>query len=252
MNQYRSSFLDTIPPVVKNLLVINVLFFLATFVLKQTHNIRLEEYLGLHYFMSHDFKIWQLVSYMFMHGDFTHLFFNMFALWMFGTVLENTWGSKRFLIFYFVTGIGAGLVQELVGTVRIYPLLSQLPSDVVELIKAEGRDVLLAGKNYANPVMADFNVIINSITVGASGSVFGLLLAFGMLFPNQPLFLMFIPIPIKAKYFVIGYAVIELFLGVGNFQFDNVAHFAHLGGMLFGYFLIRKWRRDANNRMFGN
>jgi len=250
MNQNRSSFLDTIPPVTKNLLIINVLFFLATLAFKQTLNIDLEEYLGLHFFWSRDFKIWQLISYMFMHGSFPHLFFNMFALYMFGSVLENTWGSKRFLIFYAVTGIGAGLVQELVCAIRLYPLLSQLPSDVIELIRNEGRDLLLSGKNYINPVMAEFNIIYNTITVGASGSIFGLLLAFGMLFPNQPLYLMFIPIPVKAKYFVIGYAVIELFLGVGNFQFDNVAHFAHLGGMFFGYFLIRKWKRDANNQMF--
>lgn len=252
MNQHHPSFLDNIPPVVKNLLIINVLFFLATFVFEQALNINLDEYLGLHFFRSRDFKIWQLVSYMFMHGSFTHLFFNMFALYMFGSVLEYTWGSKRFLIFYFITGIGAGLVQELVCAIRLYPLLSQLTPEAVELIKNEGRDVLLSGKNYANSVMGDFNLIYNTITVGASGSIFGLLLAFGMLFPNQPLYFMFIPVPIKAKYFVIGYAILELLLGVGNFQSDNVAHFAHLGGMFFGYFLIRKWKRDANNhQLFG-
>ncbi len=245
MNQYRSSFLENIPPVVKNLLIINVLFYLASITLPKMLGIDISYWLGLHYWQASDFYPFQLISYMFMHGSFTHLFFNMFGLYMFGAVLEYTWNSKRFLIYYMVTGIGAGIIQEITWTIDFYPLYREIANFPVSELRQ--------GVNIGGPIIYSTNdlfVLFNRfLTVGASGSIFGLLLAFGMMFPNQPLYLMFIPIPIKAKYFVIGYAVIELFLGVGNFQFDNIAHFAHLGGMLFGYFLIRKWKRDdINNR----
>jgi membrane associated rhomboid family serine protease len=250
MNQHRSSFLDSIPPVVKNLLVINLLFWLAAITLHQMKGINVNYWLGLHYWEASNFYPFQFITYMFLHSlnSFGHLFFNMFGLFMFGRILEYKWWSKRFLIYYMITGIGAGIIQQITWTIDFYPI----SREIANLPVAELQRGINMGGGYIIHSMDELFVLFNgAITVGASGSIMGLLLAFGMLFPNQPLFIMFIPVPIKAKYVVIGYAVIELFLGVGNFQFDNIAHFAHLGGMLFGYFLIRKWKRDANNRMSG-
>jgi membrane associated rhomboid family serine protease len=209
----------------------------------------------MHYWGAQKFNPAQLVTYMFMHASFEHVFFNMFGLYMFGRILEQVWGPKRFLIFYFVTGIGAGLVQQLFWTVEYHSLISAMTQGIAQnsgqaLLPFE--DLLRRYMSFGN--LGAFNAIditqmkqmfLNGLnTVGASGVLFGLLLAFGMLFPEQAIFLMFIPIPIKAKYFVIGYAVIELFFGVSSFSFDSVAHFAHLGGMLFGFFLIQYWKKN--------
>ncbi|MDR3218133.1 MAG: rhomboid family intramembrane serine protease [Dysgonamonadaceae bacterium] len=205
MSYYQNnSFLGNIPAVTRNLLIINAIVWLACFVL-QYSGIYLFNILGLHGFASGYFYIYQLVTYMFTHVDFWHLFFNMFALYMFGRVLESYWGQKRFLIYYLVTGIGAGIIQALISFYSPVPI------------------------------------------IGASGAVFGILLAFGMIFPNVPLYLMFIPVPIKAKYMVIGYGLLELYLGFSNRTGDNVAHFAHLGGMLFGIILILYWRKHGGN-----
>jgi len=233
-----------IPPVVKNLLIINGLFYLAT-ILLQNQGLDLAEYLGLHYWESEGFRPHQIVTYMFMHSsrDFTHVLFNMFAVWMFGRVLEGVWGSKRFLIFYMVTGVGAGLIQMLVAYIRLMPLLAELPQEDINLIMTEGYDLIQSGKNWVG-VGGTINGLINGVTVGASGAVFGILLAFGMLFPNTELMLLFPPIPIKAKWFVIGYGALELYSGFANNPTDNVAHFAHLGGMLFGFILIKMWKKD--------
>ena len=223
--QYSPTGFRVLPPVVKNLLIINVLLYLATFTMNRFH-IDLTDYLGLHFFMASDFKAYQLITYMFMHGNFEHLFFNMFALWMFGNTLENMWGSKRFLLFYMVCGIGAGLCQEVVQYIQYITSLAQY--DSVNL----GGGQVISMANYLN--------LLN--TVGASGAIYGLLLAFGMMFPNSMIYLYFF-VPIKAKWFVIGYAVIELvsgFIGGGN-----VAHFAHLGGMLFGLILILVWKKKG-------
>lgn len=237
MNQTNSGFWSSIPVVTKNLIIINLLFWFASLALPRV-GIDLIDWLGLHFPGATDFKAYQLVSYMFMHDtrSFSHVFFNMFAVYMFGRVLENVWGSKRFLIFYLVTGIGAGIVQELVWFYNL--------SDVIfasqELVNLNGVQVITKSQYY--------NYFV---TIGASGSVFGILLAFAMIFPNVPLYLMFIPIPIKAKYFVLFYGLIELFLGVASFGGDTVAHFAHLGGMLFGYFLIRYWKnKDRSNGQY--
>lgn len=237
--------LNKIPEVTKNLLIINALFYFAN-VVGQRYGIDLNHLLGLHYVQSADFGVYQLVTYMFMHSGLSHVFFNMFALWMFGRILEQVWGPKRFLLYYLACGIGAGLVQELVYWARIYPLLQQAPADMVSVVIAEGADVLARGMNYSDPLMGNINVMMNSLTVGASGSVYGILLAFGMLFPEERLFIMPIPVPIKAKYFVIGYAVLELYLGFANNAGDNVAHFAHLGGMIFGFILIMYWKKKRN------
>ena len=228
--QYSPTGFRVLPPVVKHLLIINVLLYLATFTMNR-FQIDLTDYLGLHFFKASDFKPYQLITYMFMHGNFEHLFFNMFALWMFGNTLENIWGSKRFLWFYMLCGIGAGLCQEVVQYIQYVTTLAQYDS-----VNFGGGQVISMA-NYLN--------MLN--TVGASGAIYGLLLAFGMMFPNSMIYLYFF-VPIKAKWFVIGYAVIELvsgFIGGGN-----VAHFAHLGGMLFGLILILVWKKKG--RLYGD
>jgi len=179
---------------------------------------------------------------MFMHANIEHIFFNMFALWMFGNVLENYWGSKRILVYYFITGIGAGLIQLLVAYIRLQPLYSQVSPDELDYLFKNGADALNEGKNFINPILAEMNAIINSPVIGASGAVFGILLAFGMLFPNTLLYVYF-AIPIKAKWFVMIYGAVELFSGIRGASGDNVAHFAHLGGMLFGFIMIKICQR---------
>lgn len=250
-NQDRTGFFSNIPLVTKNLIIINVLFWVASLTLPKA-GVDLIQWLGLHFPGTSNFYAFQFVTYMFMHDtqSIQHLFFNMFAVFMFGRVLESVWGSKRFLIFYFVTGIGAGIIQELVCLVRIIPYIQQLPAEAIDMVRNEGAAVLSRGMNYSDAMIGELNLIMNTVTVGASGAVFGILLAFGMLFPNAPLYIMFIPIPIKAKYFVVGYGLIELFLGISGG--DNVAHFAHLGGMLFGFFMIRYWKKkdQDNGRYF--
>lgn len=235
-----------IPPVVKNLLIINVIFFLATLGLQRSGT-DLYDILGLHYFASQNFKVYQFVTYMFMHGSFWHLFFNMFALWMFGGLLENTMGSKKFLTYYMVTGVGAGLIQMLVYYFRISSIEAQLTPEQVADVYQNGLDALNTGMNYIDAKMASLNLLLNTGTVGASGAVFGILLAFGMLFPNQMIYVYF-AIPIKAKYFVIIYGLLELYMGVSNRAGDNVAHFAHLGGMLFGIIMLMYWRNKYKRR----
>ena len=215
--------MNSLPTVTKNLLIINVLCFFGM-VVAQRYGVDLNHLLGLHFFLASDFNLGQLISYMFMHANFQHLFFNMFAVWMFGRVLEQVWGPKRFLTYYLICGIGAGLIQELVQYVEYATVLSDYQSVRTEL-------GVIPMQLYLNELN----------TVGASGAVFGILLAFGMLFPNSEMFVFPIPMPIKAKFFVIGYAVLEFFLGVSGG--GNVAHFAHLGGMLFGLLMIIYWRK---------
>jgi membrane associated rhomboid family serine protease len=231
-----------LPLVVKNLLIINALFFLGTLALEST-GIDVTRHLALFYPESALFRPWQLVSYMFMHGNFTHILFNMFALWMFGNVLENVWGPKRFLNYFLITGIGAGLVHALVGFIRIQAIGAELPPDMYAQVYNEGYELLLSGQNWVDARGA-LNLIINIPTVGASGAVFGILLAFGMMFPNSLIYIYF-AFPIKAKYFVILYGALELFSGISNRAGDNVAHFAHLGGMIFGYFVIMYWKKKG-------
>ena len=248
MPNYQSSgFLSSIPPVTRNILFINLIIWLACYLFRGYDLVNI---LGLHYIQSDGFYLYQLITYMFTHEAFSHLFFNMFALFMFGGVLERNWGPKRFLIYYMVTGIGAALVQMLVCYLRILSLSKGLPEDALSALTS-GNYNLIAQYMYQYPNMQSILQMFNTVTIGASGAVFGILLAFGMLFPNTPLFIIFIPIPIKAKYFVIGYGLIELFLGISNRSGDNVAHFAHLGGMLFGIFMILYWRKkDRSNGIY--
>ena len=233
---YSPGNFNELPVVVKNLLIINGLLFLATISLNNL-GIDLVKIFGLHQFQSNDFRPHQIITHLFMHGSFTHLFFNMFALWMFGKILENIWGQKKFLTYYMITGIGAAAIHLIFCQYQIINISNQIP----ELV-----NIAIEGKyNPSIPLSKKLTQLIITPTVGASGAVFGLLLAFGMLFPNALLYLYF-AIPIKAKYFVIGYGLIELYAGISNNPADNVAHFAHLGGMIFGYFLIKYWKQDTN------
>lgn len=237
MNNYRPSFLNSIPPVVKNIIAINVILWLATQVLpgltnRLGINIDLTDILGMHYWASTKFNPAQLITYMFMHGGFTHILFNMFALYMFGGVLENLWGPKRFLFYYLVTGVGAGLVQQVFWTIEYHSALTAI-SNAIASNAINAPELILQKQAFQNML----------ITIGASGSVFGLLLAFGWLFPEAKLMIFPLPIPIKARIFVVLYGVVELFMGVAQFSGDSIAHFAHLGGMLFGVILILWWKK---------
>ena len=241
--QYRPQGFLVLPPVVKNLLILKGIMYLATIAL-DTRGIYLVKYLGLHYFASPDFNPYQFVTYLFMHGSFMHILSNMFALWMFGNILENTWGSKRFLQFYMITGIGAALVHVAVIFGRLQFLEAALTPEQIQHVYSQGHEALLQSKNYVNEQMATMNKLINTPTIGASGAVFGILLGFGMLYPNMTLYLYF-AFPIKAKYFVIGYGLLELIYGVRNLPDDHIARFAHLGGMLFGFIMIKYWKRKG-------
>lgn len=274
---HRTMGFSGIPPVVKNLLIINVLVFFATYVLGNSMGLSLNELFGLRYFLSERFNPIQLVTYMFLHADLGHIFFNMFAVFMFGRVLEQVWGGKRFLIFYLVTGVGAGLVHmgaqyfEIQPFVRAVDAYMSNPGNeaLQTFLDQYGKPYSYEAQRMLKGFIDSYNQLATSdptqavalsrdflpqfeteylnahVTVGASGAVFGILLAFGMLFPNVELMLLFPPIPIKAKYFVFIYGAIELFMGVKNFALDNVAHWAHLGGMLFGFFLIRHWKNKG-------
>lgn len=233
------------PPVVKNLILVNALFFLATMGLQQT-GIDLYQYLGLYFPASDHFRLHQVFTHMFMHGSLTHIFFNMFALYMFGRVLESVWGPKRFLTFYLVTGLGAAVLHTFVNYIEYQAVLNKMTPENMATVKEMGSRIYAEGKNFTDPLMGKMNMILNTPTVGASGAVFGILLGFGMLFPNTQLMLLFPPIPIKAKYFVMGYGALELVLGISQ-PGSNVAHFAHLGGMLFGYLMIRYWNKNTRN-----
>lgn len=264
MNSFRSSFLDSIPPVVKNLLAINIILWLATLVApglaaRWNFNLDLTDILGMHYWVSDKFNPAQLITYMFMHGGFNHLFFNMFALYMFGGALENTWGPRRFLFFYLFTGIGAGIIQQLFWSFEYQSLVNAM-NDAIQANSGAGlvafQGELMKFFRLSNLTSFDAAAILDMkrmlvdlpVTVGASGAIFGILLGFGWLFPEARMMLIFFPVPIKARIFVLFYGVVELFLGVSNFSGDNVAHFAHLGGMLFGIILILIWRKKKTLR----
>jgi membrane associated rhomboid family serine protease len=272
--QYSPSGFTLLPPVVKNLLIINGLFFLATISLESAFKIDLVKTLGLYYFHSELFRPYQFVSYMFLHADVQHIIYNMFALWMFGYLLENVWGSKRFLTYYLLTGIGAAIVQ----TIVMYWSLSSIDSAAIAYSQAPSFSAFAEFvkdhfpqyyqnegtiRNFistwsvtpSNPVYLNqsldyvdqlIKLRMDIPTIGASGAVYGILFAFGWMFPNMLVYIYFL-FPIKAKWIVIFYGAIELFSGISNNPTDNVAHFAHLGGMLFGFFLIYYWKRKLYN-----
>lgn len=244
MYSYGRGF-SGIPPVVKNLILINIVMLVATYMASTVFNVDLIRILGLHFPKSTLFRPYQFVTHMFMHGGITHIFFNMFALFMFGRVLETVWGPKRFFIYYMVTGLGAALVHETVIGIQYARVVSQLSPEQVQMVFEKGADLVRQNLMYTDPAMRQLNSLINVSTVGASGAVFGILMAFGVLFPNTQLMLLFPPIPIRAKWLVIIYGGLELYLAVTQ-PGSNIAHAAHLGGMLFGYILLRIWRKTTN------
>jgi membrane associated rhomboid family serine protease len=227
--------MGSIPVVTRNLLIINVLAFLASVVLGM-NGVDLNNILGLHFLLAKDFHLYQLFTYMFMHGGWWHLFFNMFALWMFGCVVERVWGPKKFLFYYIFCGIGAGFIQEIVQYVELY------------MMQPEGIGFFSL---FSLVTETDAIALNRWTTVGASGAIYAILLAFGMIFPEERIFIFPLPIPIKAKWFVMIYVVLELFMALGT-SGDDVAHFAHLGGMLFGFLLILYWRKHPTvNSRYG-
>lgn len=278
MQQFQTGGFKAMPDVVKNLLIINVLVMLAVPALQTAFGIDLQDKLGLHLWIAPEFKLYQLITTMFVHGNFGHLFFNMFTLWMFGSVLENIWGSKRFLTFYLLTGLGAAFLYSLSSYFEILPDLQAINA----FLANPGSDTLLGLTQHHSFIVSEYlnydiykqylsfeqnftqyaneptnKLLLNDLVkfihdykdyflnlrtaVGASGAVYGLLMAYGMMFPNQLLYVYFF-VPIKAKYLVIILGAIEVFMGINNSPGDNVAHFAHLGGMLFGFLLMRYWK----------
>lgn len=257
----------SITPIVRNLLFLNIAFFIV-----DKYILHLAPGFALYSVLSAKFLPYQFISYMFLHSNFGHLLGNMFGLFMFGPMLERMWGSKRFLIFYFVTGIGAGALFSAIGYFELAQIRDAVaaytqnpsPEGLVDFLSKHNRyfyqqNIEFLNAFESNPTNVEYiqsslqavnNVyqnLLNIPMVGASGAIFGILMAFGLLFPNTELFMLFIPFPIKAKYFVTFYGLYELYLGIQNSQSDNVAHFAHIGGMLFAYLLLRYWNIKRTN-----
>ncbi len=244
---FNSQYFSNIPPVTKNLIAVNLLVFLVMAIAPAQKEMLIEKYGALHYLASADFNVAQLFTYMFLHGGFTHLFFNMFALFMFGPQIEWALGSKRFLFYYISCGIGAALVQEGVFAMIISNYSSQFTPEEISII-ANGYVPMTITPEQV-PAMQGLYGIINIPTVGASGAIYGVLLAFGMIFPNLPIMLIIPPMPIKAKWMVIGYGALELILGVTD-RASGVAHFCHLGGMLFGLGILLYWKHKGLLRRY--
>lgn len=235
-NQYRPAGFGGLPVVTKNIIIINVIVFIMT-LLARSRGVNLNDYLGLHYYLAPDFKPHQFITYIFMHADFQHIFFNMIGIFVFGQALEQVWGPKRYLIFYIVTGLGAALGQYIVmhfharEIIDWYNVRIEMPEATPDIV--------------AQLIENKFTDLNRMVVVGASGSLFGLLGAFGLLFPNREIYIYFFPI--KAKWLVIGYGAMELVSGWRQDPSDNVAHFAHLGGLFVGLILVLIWRRDRRN-----
>lgn len=236
----QGSIFSNIPPVTKNLIIINFLIWVVMMIAGD--RLHLVEYGGLHYFKASDFNPAQLLTYMFMHSTqgLAHIVFNMFTLFMFGITLERVLGSARYLFYYISCGIGAALVQELVWSLTWENMFVKLLANGNGVSFEVAREAI----NYALATGQNLPFLNSLVTVGASGAIYGVLLAFGMLFPNMPLYIMFIPVPVKAKWMVIGYGVIELLIGLSNAH-DGVAHFAHLGGMIFGFIMLYIWKKQG-------
>jgi membrane associated rhomboid family serine protease len=233
MTAFRPGGFQLIPTVIKNLIIINVLIYLAQYTLGQAFDSRLVDLFGLHDVHSAFFRPHQLITYMFLHGSWPHVLLNMFALWVFGSILENYWGPKRFLVFYAVAGIGAAVCHLAILYHEMAPVMDQL-----HLLSTDQQQEWIYSHEFR----------VNEATVGASGAVFGCLAAMGYLFPNEIIYFNFF-IPIKVKWYALGYAAIELFSGIQNSAGDNVAHWAHLGGGLVGLLLVIYWNR-TNRRNF--
>ncbi|MCE2847190.1 MAG: rhomboid family intramembrane serine protease [Sphingobacteriales bacterium] len=268
---HRPGQWQILPLVVKNLLIVNGILYFATVVLGEKLDLDLTRYLGLYLPGSEYFRPHQFITHLFMHGSLMHLFSNMFALWMFGNVLENHWGPRRFMVFYLVTGLGAALIHTLIGLYEIDQVRMVIDAFSIQPDPDQLTRILGDYHIYITPKLQEFIAVwrdqpgntayleeaqaigqeiisyrLNVPTVGASGAVFGVLLAFGMMFPNTIIYLYF-AIPMKAKWFVLLYGLFELYSGIQANPQDNVAHFAHLGGMLFAFILIRLWNRDRHH-----
>lgn len=259
---------SNLTPTVRALIAINVIIFVVQSI-NQVYDLQIVSLFGLHYFTSERFYPFQLVSYMFVHGGFSHIFGNMLSLFIFGPILEHIWGQKRFLIFYFVTGVGAGLLYMLLkyydySTLeaatqtyianpnlisfknfihQFYP--EGIPSDVFHTFVPETGDITLSESVLI--AKESLRSVLNTPTIGASGAIFGIMGAFGMLFPNTELMLMFFPFPVKAKYLISAYVLYEVYAGIQKMPGDNVAHFAHVGGIIFAFILIKLWKNQRNN-----
>ncbi len=281
-DSFRPGGWKILPPVIKNLIIINAIFFLATITFEGSFGINLTDLLGLHYFAAEKFQPYQLITHMFMHGGFAHILFNMFALWMLGRVLENVWGPRKFLFFYIFTGLGAAVTHYVVFYFQMAPTLDLmntfLDNPSMSALNALVNEHTFQINQYSGEIYQQFQQFRESYqtlkvspgdmtamqsaidfmynykiyylnlpnVIGASGAVFGVLLAFGMLFPNAVLYIYF-AIPMKAKYFVIILGAIELYSGFVNTG-GNVAHFAHLGGMIFGFALLKYWQ--LNHKLY--
>jgi membrane associated rhomboid family serine protease len=237
-NEYRPGGFGYLPVVTKNIIIINVILFAATQLLANTKGIDLTDYFGLHYHLASSFKPHQFITYIFMHGNLSHIFFNMFGVFIFGQVLEQVWGPKRYLIFYLLTGLGAALTQYLIMHYEITKVLSMVNDEIDNGGLSAGE--IIERINWKSEYLN------RHVIIGASGSLFGLLGGFGMLFPNRHLYLYFF-FPIKAKWLVTFYGLLELVSGLRNDQMDNVAHFAHIGGLLVGIILVFAWRKDREH-----
>jgi len=235
-----------IPSITKNLLIINVLFFLATFLL-ETRDIDLHRMLGLYYPSSQYFRPYQIATHFFMHGSFSHLFFNMFTLVIFGSHLERTWGEKKYLLFYIITALGAAFLYFLVNGIEVYSAAGEFfPRMEIYDIQEAGRGMITYKVDPHTPSNIGASSFMLNPVLGASGAIYGLIMAFALLFPNTQFMLLFPPIPLKAKWLALGLGVMALYSGIQNAQGDSIAHFAHLGGMLFGFILVKIWQRDQN------
>jgi membrane associated rhomboid family serine protease len=234
MTDFHPGRSQVIPPVIKNLIIINVIVFLLQWTMERTGSSSIENFFALHDIRSYFFKPHQVVTYMFLHGGFMHIFWNMLILWMFGSILENYWGPRRFLTFYVVCGIGAAILHLLVLYHELTPVWQDL-------------------NNYPIHEQLSFtqapNSPLNTATLGASGAIFGCMVAFGLLFPNSLIYI-YALIPVKAKWAVLAYVCFELFLGIQNTAGDNVAHWAHLGGGLVGLLLVFYWRKTDRRKFY--
>jgi len=228
----------SVPETIKQLIIINIIFYFGSqFLGDLSYDI-----LALHYFENDKFLISQLVTHMFMHGSPSHILFNMFGLWMFGSPLEQMWGKKKFLFFYFSAGLGAAALQMLVYDIQVQALYDVIETNNLSL---NDPNVLL---NYMT--QSDYNQALssfNSVMVGASGAIYGVLVAFAFSFPNSKLMLLFPPIPVKAKYFVPLLILIDLFFGLSSFSIGSIAHFAHIGGALIGLVMVMYWKKNQFN-----
>ncbi len=227
---------------VKHLLIINIILYVATYYLVDENFII--KLLSLHSVQSPLFEPWQIITYMFMHGSLAHIIFNMFSLWMFGSTLENVWGTKKFIVFYLLTGIGSAVLYLVIKYFQIQSVIPDFSGEELNLILTDGADAIVGKRNFVDEKLGSLNALINGQMLGASGAIAGLLMAFGILFPNVELMLIFLPIPIKAKYFIPLLIIYEFSMEFANFSWDNIAHLAHITGMIIGFILIKIWKKN--------